>query len=93
MLPDRLNLTLENKKIGVVHGHNLRGHIMDRLGYIFPEADIIIFGHTHHPLNRRINGQLYFNPGSPTDKRLQPHYTYGIIELSGKNINSKIIEF
>lgn len=91
-LPERLELNLEGYKIGVTHGHNLKGHIMDKLGYIFPEADIIIFGHTHRPCNQRIEGQLYFNPGSPTDRRLQSHYSFGIIDLDN-GINSQIIEF
>ncbi|HEX9029342.1 MAG TPA: metallophosphoesterase family protein [Anaerolineales bacterium] len=31
----------------------------------FPHAKVIVFGHTHRPMNRWINGQLLFNPGSP----------------------------
>ncbi|MFW6035354.1 MAG: metallophosphoesterase family protein [Halothermotrichaceae bacterium] len=91
-LPLRLDLEINGYNIGIVHGHNLRGHIMDKLGYIFPEADIIIFGHTHIPCNKKINGQLYFNPGSPTDRRLQPRHSYGIINL-GDSIKSQIIKF
>ncbi len=92
VLPDKLELNIEGYKIGIIHGHNLRGHIMDKISYVFPESDIIIFGHTHHPCNQMINGQLYFNPGSPTDRRLQPRYSFGIIEL-GEKIMSKIIEY
>jgi hypothetical protein len=92
VLPERLDLNLQGYQIGVIHGHNLRGHIMDKLSYIFPESDIIIFGHTHRPCNQIINGQLYFNPGSPTDRRLQPKYSFGIIEL-GDRIISNIVEF
>lgn len=91
-LPAKLELNLGGFKIGVVHGHNLRGHIMDKLGYVFPDADLIIFGHTHRPINKIINGQIFFNPGSPTDRRLQPFHSFGIIELNDK-INSKIIKF
>ena len=91
-LPARLNLELLGYKIGVAHGHKLRGHIMDKLSYLFPEEDIIIFGHTHKALNQKINGQLYFNPGSPTDRRLQAQYSFGIIELS-QTIASDIIYF
>lgn len=91
-LTERLELELVGYKIGITHGHNLRGHIMDKLSYIFPESNIIIFGHTHYPCNKKINNQLYFNPGSPTDRRLQPHHSFGLIELDDK-IKSKIIEF
>lgn len=36
-----------------------------RLQAAFPEAQVIIFGHTHVALNLWVNGQLFFNPGSP----------------------------
>ncbi|MFW6023037.1 MAG: metallophosphoesterase family protein [Halanaerobiaceae bacterium] len=91
-LPERLRLELEGFKIGVIHGHNVRGHLMNKLSFVFPDADIIIFGHTHHPCNQLINGQLHFNPGSPTDRRMQKKHSIGIIELSDE-IHSKIIRF
>lgn len=91
-LPERLNIELNGYKIGVTHGHNLRGHIMERIAYVFPETDIIIFGHTHRPCNEVINGQLYFNPGSATDRRLQEKHSIGIITLNYR-IEREIIYF
>lgn len=91
-LPEKLEMELEGFKIAVVHGHKVRGHLMNTLCQLFPEADIIIFGHTHKPCNQIINGQLHFNPGSPTDKRWQKKHSFGIIEL-GEEIHAEIIEF
>ena len=91
-LPQKLEFELNGYKIGVIHGHNVRGHLMNKLSYIFPEADIIIFGHTHKPCNQMINGQLHFNPGSATDRRMQKKHSIGIIEL-GDKIESSIIEY
>jgi len=91
-LPDTLEMELEGFKIAVIHGHKVRGHLMNTLGLMFPEADIIIFGHTHKPCNEIITGQLHFNPGSPTDKRWQKKHSFGIIEL-GDEIQAEIIEF
>lgn len=57
----------------------LRGYyherLLPRLNKQFPMAHVIVFGHGHLPLNQRINGRLYFNPGSPhfpTRKQLSP---------------------
>jgi hypothetical protein len=48
----------------------------------FPDADVVVFGHSHIPWNEGgIDGQLLFNPGSPTERRRQPQCTYGILEL------------
>ena len=79
-------------RIAMIHGHQLQRITPDKLSYLFPEADIIIFGHTHQPFNEKIEGQLFFNPGSSIQKRLQDKYSYGIIKL-GEKILSKIIRF
>lgn len=91
-LPQKLELELAGYQIAVIHGHNVRGHLMNALGYIFPEADIIIFGHTHKPCTELINGQLHFNPGSPTDRRMEKNHSFGIIELA-EEIHAEIIRF
>lgn len=60
----------------------------------FPEADLIIYGHHHVPNNKYINGQLLFNPGSPTRpneiyQNLKP--SVGLIHIDGKEIKSEIV--
>ena len=52
ILPASLKLELIGYRIGVAHGHNLKGHLIDKLSYLFPAEDIIIFGHTHKSLNK-----------------------------------------
>ena len=79
-------------RIAMIHGHQLQRITPDKLSYLFPEADIIIFGHTHQPFNEKIEEKLFFNPGSSIQKRLQDKYSYGIIKL-GEKILSKIIRF
>jgi putative phosphoesterase len=65
---------LRNYIIGKFHyiaeGYNL-DRFKPRLLEAFPTASVIVFGHTHRPLIRRVNGKLFFNPGSTclTDKR------------------------
>ena len=91
-LPLRLQMEMKGYKVAVTHGHSVRGHLMKKLSYIFPDADLIIFGHTHKPCEQMIKGQLHFNPGSATDRRMQKKHSVGIIEL-GEEISSRIIEF
>ena len=47
----------------------------------FPAADLVIFGHSHIPLDHTENGQRIFNPGSPTDRRRQPLGTIGVLRI------------
>ena len=46
---------------------------LERLRRAFPDADAVVFGHSHIPLHERApDGFQIFNPGSPTDRRRQP---------------------
>ena len=91
-IPEKQEFTCGDYRLGLIHGHQFQKGLYNKLIYQFPECDIIIFGHTHKPYNRKHKDVLLFNPGSPTDKRLQPHYSYGIITIE-ENINSQIIKF
>ncbi|WP_266393558.1 metallophosphoesterase [Streptomyces canus] len=43
----------------------------------YPDADVLVFGHSHIPWDTTAPGGLrLLNPGSPTDRRRQPHCTY-----------------
>jgi predicted phosphodiesterase len=48
----------------------------------FPDAAVVVFGHSHDPVNEvGEEGQLLFNPGSPTQRRRQPERTFGLLDL------------
>ncbi|MCC3145898.1 metallophosphoesterase [Halanaerobium sp. Z-7514] len=89
-LKEKLSFEVANKQVSVIHGHQFGGrNVLQSLNYSFPESDVIIFGHTHRPFNEELGGKLFFNPGSPTDKRLEKNYTFGIIDI-GEQIKSEI---
>lgn len=73
-------------QIGVTHGHRGRGKSTpERAWNTFDESvDIIIFGHSHIPHEEWRDGILLLNPGSPTDKRRQPVFTFCILHLKHK---------
>ncbi|MGF2616683.1 metallophosphoesterase family protein [Rossellomorea vietnamensis] len=68
--------------IGIVHGDG-RGKTTEKrvLDEFDEKPDIIIFGHSHIPYLRFEQGTLLFNPGSATDKRKQPYYSFGVLEI------------
>lgn len=87
-------LELGNYRIGIVHGDGFRTTTELRAWDTFAgqRVDVIIFGHSHIPLKVIHEGVLLLNPGSPTDKRWQQQYSYGIIEL-GEEIQSHLFYF
>lgn len=83
IFPEKNILKLNGYTIGIVHGHGPRKTTERRAAESFSEEkpDIVIFGHSHIPFLRYVNGMLLFNPGSPTDKRKCPMYSFGILTL------------
>ena len=77
-------------KIGLTHGWGPAKNLNDRVANEFKNVDVIIFGHSHKPVNETRNGVLFFNPGSATDTVFAKEKTIGILEITDKIIG-KII--
>jgi uncharacterized protein len=88
-LPERLQLDLEGVAVAMVHDAGPRTGRAARLRRWFPDAEVVVFGHSHEPtLLREDHGPLLLNPGSPTRRRRQPHPTYASLELGDGEILS-----
>jgi putative phosphoesterase len=94
LLPDRLELEIAGVRLGVHHDGGPAGGRLGRLRRAFPGTDAVIFGHSHIPLRERdeSDGFQIFNPGSPTDKRRQPHFTMGWARITGGEISFEIVQ-
>ena len=90
-LPETLQFRLDDVNIAVIHDSGQKDGRAARMRKLFPEADVVVFGHSHIPMNIRENGQLLFNPGSPTDRRQQPRHTMGLLLIESGNVQSEII--
>lgn len=80
-------------RIGMVHDSGPRAGRESRLRRLFPDAGVVVFGHSHIPWNAEgLDGQLLFNPGSPTQRRAQPHQTIGVLDLAdGRVLRHEIV--
>jgi len=93
VLPERDIFEVDGKLVGLFHGYGSPDKVLDcvRRDFKKERVDIVIFGHSHYPVNETIDGVLYFNPGSPNDIVRAPYCSYGMIEIRGDKILSKII--
>ncbi len=92
-LPEKIVLEAAGKKIGVIHGSGPPFRVLQRASKAFKEkVDIIIFGHSHNPVNEKRDGVLFFNPGSATDRVFCKYCSFGIIEIKGEDIRAEIIK-
>jgi putative phosphoesterase len=76
-------LTIDGVRIGLVHGDLGRRNAHENAIEAFAgeAADVVLYGHSHRPLVERRGAQLVANPGSPTDRRMMPHFSYGILTI------------
>lgn len=83
-------LTLEGIRIGLIHGDGYHKSTPERAFEAFRELQVamVIFGHSHIPYKRMHQDVLLFNPGSPTDKRFEKRYSYGLVTL-GETITAE----
>ena len=90
-LPETLQLEFDGAKIAMIHDSGRKEGRRKRLGKRFPEARVIVFGHSHIPFLEDENGLLLLNPGSPTDKRRQPEHTFALLRSEKGDVRAEII--
>ncbi len=71
-------------RLGLIHGDGDKKTTLERAIDAFgaDSVDAILFGHSHNPYCARLGTTLVFNPGSPTDKRRNAEYSYGILKVA-----------
>jgi putative phosphoesterase len=75
-LPERADATLDGVRFTVVHETGASAGRDARMAARYPDTDVLVFGHSHIPWDTTAGGLRLLNPGSPTDRRRQPHCTY-----------------
>ncbi|MEU4660073.1 metallophosphoesterase [Streptomyces sp. NPDC023723] len=76
-LPEVARADLGGLRFGVVHETGPATGREARCAARFPDLDVLVFGHSHIPWDSTADtGLRLLNPGSPTDRRRQPHCTY-----------------
>jgi len=81
-LPQVAQVELDGFRIVVTHGDQLGSPTPDRLHAAFPEAEILVFGHTHRPLLTLVDVVVtVINPGGAGPRRFSLPPSVGILEL------------
>ena len=91
-LPATASVDAAGATIALIHAAGAARGRLTRLRRRFPEADAVVFGHSHSPLHERApDGFQIFNPGSPTERRRAPHHTMGIATVQGGRVTFELI--
>ena len=91
-VPETITLDLDGLRVAMIHDSGAAQGRLRRMRRRFPEAGLVVFGHSHIPLDESGDGLRMVNPGSPTDRRRQPHGTIGLLTVvEGRLTRARII--
>jgi uncharacterized protein len=91
-LPAERTVEAGGARIGMVHDSGAAKGRLARLRRRFPEANAVVFGHSHLPLHDEAEGFQIFNPGSPTERRRAPAHTMGIARVEHGRVAFDLVE-
>jgi putative phosphoesterase len=93
VLPETWSDEVDGVRIAMVHDSGPRAGREGRMHRRFPDAALVVFGHSHIPWDAPgLDGQHLLNPGSPTQRRRQPHRTIAVVETRGGAFTTRIAE-
>jgi uncharacterized protein len=87
-----LRFELEGLRVAMIHDSGPAAGRPQRMRRRFPGAGLVVFGHSHIPLDISEAGTRIFNPGSPTDRRRQPRGTVGVLRIeAGRLVAAELV--
>ncbi|MET3803872.1 putative phosphoesterase [Nakamurella sp. UYEF19] len=90
---ETVEFVIEGLPVAMIHDSGQKAGRLQRMRRRFPAADLVIFGHSHIPLEETCAGFRILNPGSPTDRRRQPTGTMALLDVQGATlVRSQIVE-
>lgn len=91
-VPEIARTALAGRRVVVVHGHQLGSPTPLGLLGAHPEADIIVFGHTHRPLMVELQGRRILNPGGAGAPRFGLHPSLMVMRIEDSSLDVELIE-
>lgn len=88
----RIETWLDGINLAMVHDAGPRQGRARRLRRWFPDADVVVFGHSHIPMDIAEAGIRMLNPGSPTWKRRQDAPTFAVVTVREGDISARIVQ-
>jgi uncharacterized protein len=90
-LPEQLHVDADGAAVAMIHDAGPARGRLGRMRRRFPDADAVVFGHSHIPLHEHAGGFQIFNPGSPTERRRAPHHTMGLAHVTRGRVEFELV--
>jgi putative phosphoesterase len=90
-LPETAQFEFGGVRVAMIHDSGPKRGRRNRMRLRFPEARVVVFGHSHIPWSEDEEGLLLLNPGSPTDRRRQPEHTFALLRVKGGEVRAEVL--
>jgi uncharacterized protein len=90
-LPKVLQFEFGGVRIAMIHDSGQKKGRRSRMRRRFPEARVVVYGHSHIPWLEDEEGLLLLNPGSPTDRRRRPEHTFALLWVEGGEVRAEVL--
>lgn len=87
---ESVELELGGVRIAMLHDSGAKQRRRERMRAAFPAARVVVFGHSHLPLNEDDGDLLLFNPGSPTWPRRAPYPSMGLLWIENGDVEGEV---
>lgn len=92
LVPEVATQETAGRRLVVTHGHRFGAPTPAALRAAHPDADIIVFGHTHRPLIEATGDRLVLNPGSAGAPRFGLPASVALLELGAGAPAARLID-
>ncbi len=91
VLPETLEFEFGGVPVAMIHDSGPKKGRRNRMKRRFPEARVVVFGHSHIPWLEDEDRLMLLNPGSPTDKRRQPYHTFALLRIEDGEVRAEVL--
>jgi len=92
MLPSHEVINIEGVLVGLTHGRGAPEGLEERILKDFDQVDMVVYGHSHIPVDHVRNGVRFFNPGTATGPARNGQNTVGLLEFGDNGVTGRIVE-
>jgi putative phosphoesterase len=90
--PEIAHVELAGAKVVVLHGMQLGAPTAEKAAAAYPDADLVVFGHSHKWVIRQVGSVLAVNPGSAGRPRFRDPITCAVATIEDGRIEAELIE-
>jgi uncharacterized protein len=91
-VPEVAQVELAGARVVVLHGMQFGSPTPEKAAAAYPDAALVVFGHSHKPIIRQVGSVLAVNPGSAGRPRFRDPVTVALAEIADGKVTARLVE-